>query len=115
MIDYLGLIPSEGGSRYEKMTNVSINLHNFAQQTGIVVFALSQLNRGGANKEPSMEDLRESGQIEQDADLILLLHNDQDAQKYKVIIEKNKEGECAAIRMNFNGEKQQFTEWEARY
>ena len=74
IIDYIGLMKSEGNSRYEKMTNISIDLHTLAQQKKITVIGLSQLNRGGAENKPSMEDLRESGQIEQDADVILLMH-----------------------------------------
>lgn len=107
VVDYIGLIHDPGKSRYEKMTNISMELHNFAQQTGTTVIALSQLNRGGADRPPCMEDLRESGQIEQDADVILLLHNDTD---YKVIIAKNKEGETGEIPMDFDGKRQTFHE-----
>lgn len=122
MIDYIGLIKSEGRDRYEKMTNTSMDIHNFAQQTGITVFALSQLNRNSAGKPPNMEDIRESGQIEQDADVILLLHNTLkiDAFKkktgeYVVFIAKNKEGAGGDIPMDFDGEHQRFCEVEQRY
>ena len=73
MVDYLGLVKSDGKTRYEKVTNASLAMHDWAQSTNMLVIALSQLNRGGAGQMPSMEDLRESGQIEQDADEILLL------------------------------------------
>lgn len=109
IIDYIGLIKSEGKSRYEKVTNISLDLHTLAQSLGITVIALSQLNRNGKGR-PTMEDLRESGQIEQDADLIILLHNDKDNDKYEVIVEKNKEGETGLIPFKFFGETQKFLE-----
>lgn len=115
-IDYMGLIRSEGASRYEKMTSASIELHTLAQQSGICVIALSQLNREGRG-EPTMEHLRESGQIEQDADIVLLLHqpDEDDPRTRKVIIAKNKDGETGAVTLAFQGEYQRFTEIEMRY
>lgn len=115
-IDYLGLIRSEESSRYEKVTNISVGLHTFAQKTKTTVFALSQLNREAANgtrgnKEPTMEDLRESGQIEQDADVILLLNytgKQNETPDYQVIIGKNKEGRVGKIPFKFYGETQRF-------
>lgn len=106
-IDYLGLLQAEGRTRYEKVTNISVDLHVMAQRTGIVVFALSQLNRNGIGI-PTMEDLRESGQIEQDADLILLLHNDVENGEYNVIAAKNKEGETGVVPFMFYGSRQYF-------
>jgi Replicative DNA helicase len=89
-----------------------------AQQTGIVIFALSQLNRSGVDKHPQMTELRESGQIEQDADLILLMHKGDQIPNYNgyydgkfqttIIIEKNKEGMTGKVPFIFNGVTQQF-------
>ena len=64
-VDYLSLVKARGKDRFEQVTNVSMGLHNLAQQRKIMVVALSQLSRAGVN-EPSMSDLRESGAIEQD-------------------------------------------------
>lgn len=111
-IDYMGLIKAEGSGRYEKMTNISIDLHILAQQTGKTVIALSQLSREGKH-EPTMESLRESGQIEQDADIIMLLHNsdeDEFMQMRELRIAKNKEGEVGDISLAFDGDHQLFTE-----
>lgn len=115
-IDYMGLVRSDGNGRYEKMTNISIDLHTMAQQSGITTFALSQLNREGRG-EPTMENLRESGQIEQDADIILLLHepDENDPTQRKVIIAKNKDGETGYVNLLFQGEYQRFAEPETRY
>ena len=115
-IDYMGLISAEGSGRYEKMTNISIDLHTMAQQSNITVVALSQLNREGKG-EPGMEALRESGQIEQDADIIMLLHvpDDDYPDERELIIAKNKEGKTGIIKLIFNGEIQKFAELETRY
>lgn len=115
-IDYMGLISAEGSGRYEKMTNISIDLHTMAQQSNITVVALSQLNREGKG-EPGMEALRESGQIEQDADIIMLLHvpDDDYPDERELIIAKNKEGKTGMIKLIFNGEIQKFAELETRY
>lgn len=116
-VDYLGLIRAEGASRYEKVTDISVGLHTFAQKTKTTVFALSQLNRSAANdrvrteREPTMEDLRESGQIEQDADIVLLLNytgKQNETPDYQVIVGKNKEGRTGAIPFKFYGETQRF-------
>lgn len=118
-IDYLGLIKSEGKSRYEKITNISVDLHTMAQQHNIAVIALSQLSRSDKTqkiKAPTLEDLRESGQIEQDADVVLLLHKpDEDSEVREVIIAKNKEGRTGKLRFGFNGQYQRFHEIETRF
>lgn len=114
IIDYIGLIDSPGASRYEKVTNISLSLHTMAQRTGIVVIALSQLRRS-ESRVPCMSDLRESGQIEQDADLIILLHNgatEEAPHNYTVMLEKNKEGRTGLIPFQFFGETQSFFEGE---
>ena len=123
IIDYLSLIRGEGKSLYERVTNISMELHTLAQANRIAVIALSQLNRAGKD-EPDMTSLRESGQIEQDADVILLLHEigrsvlDREAggdADRRLIIAKNKEGMTGAITLNFQGEYQRFCECETRY
>lgn len=115
-IDYLSLIKANGNSLYEKVTNISIDLHTMAQQSKITVVALSQLNRSGVG-EPDMTSLRESGQIEQDADAILLLHavSEEAGAPRKLIVAKNKEGQIGSMTLDFCGETQQFRERETRY
>lgn len=112
IIDYLQLLRSPGNGRYEQVTNISLALHTMAQSLGITVVALSQLTRASRGSDaPSMADLRESGQIEQDADLILLLYlEDQDKMDGPRImrIAKNKEGTCPSIKLDFDGKRQIF-------
>ena len=76
-IDYLQLLAAnKAKDRYQQFTSISIALHELAQTTGILVVALAQLNRNAAHASPSTADLKESGQLEQDADAILLLSDD---------------------------------------
>jgi len=106
-VDYLGLIrPSGGTSRYEAVTQISIDLHTAAQSTGIAVVALSQLNRTGVG----MAALRESGQVEQDADAIIMLSqpDEENPQSRKIRVEKNKTGERGEIDISFFGNLQRF-------
>lgn len=107
-VDYLQLIhETSSGERYAEITNVSIALHELAQTTGILVVALAQLNRNAARAEPSNADLRESGQIEQDADAILLLSAD--GKPYFSRLTKNKEGRVGNANLEFDPVTQRFT------
>lgn len=88
-IDYLQLLADgKAKDRYQAITGISIALHELAQTTGILVIALAQLNRNAAHASPSTADLKESGQLEQDADAILLLSSD--GEQYKCVLAKIK-------------------------
>lgn len=117
-IDYLQLIHQAGAKdRYSAVTEISMALHEFAQSTGTLVVALAQLNRETARAgiPPTAADLRESGQIEQDADAIILLAQKVKTQKrpeehYHFGLEKNKEGNVGVLDITFQMETQQFKE-----
>ena len=117
-IDYLQLIHQAGAKdRYSAVTEISMALHEFAQSTGTLVVALAQLNRETARTgiPPTAADLRESGQIEQDADAIILLAQKVKTQKrpeehYHFALEKNKEGNVGSLDITFQMETQQFKE-----
>lgn len=115
-IDYLGLISSREKGRYEKITDISVALHTMAQSRKIAVIALSQLSREKDQSEPDATSLRESGQIEQDSDAVLLLHNmgSEHGGDRKLIIAKNKEGTTGCLRFAFDGRYQRFTEIEVK-
>jgi replicative DNA helicase len=107
-IDYLTLINAQGKDDTERATHISKDLHIFAQQDGITAIALSQLNRDGGNNL-SMTSLRQSGQIEQDADGIILIQYDPEAPQVREIkIVKNKEGLIGSIHASFDGDHQRF-------
>lgn len=108
-VDYLTLIHAEGKDDTERATHISEDLHTFAQQDGTTVIALSQLNRDGASGELSMTSLRQSGQIEQDADGIILIQYNAETPKVREIkIVKNKEGLIGDIHASFDGDHQRF-------
>lgn len=107
-IDYVQLLScTEAKDRYTQITKISIALHEMAQSTGMVVIGLSQLKRNETHADPTLSDLRESGQLEQDADAAILLGG----AEHPFILAKNKEGE-AGIWFNivFDKEKQRFLE-----
>ena len=106
-IDYLQLLRQAGAKdRYTAVTQLSMDLHELAQGTGILVIALAQLNRNAAHAAPSTADLKESGQLEQDADAILLLSADKE--QYQAILAKNKEGRVGEIPLTFDKARQRF-------
>ncbi len=112
MIDYIQLIDADDSrdSRQEQIAKISRRLKMMARELHVPVIALSQLNRGVENREdrrPRMADLRESGAIEQDADMVLLLHrpdyydpNDQPGVA-EVIVAKNRTGRTDTAKLVF--------------
>jgi len=119
-VDYLQLLESDlnrNASRYEQTTRVSMELHRFAQDRGVAVIALSQLSRADKAqkkpKRPGMSDLRESGQLEQDADVVMILAQDPenpDSGDRLLYIDKNKDGKLGMVRLAFDGETQRFSQ-----
>lgn len=114
-IDYLQLMANDDRkTRFEAVTAISIALHSMAQSTGITVIALAQLSRADKNKDgkptpPNMASFRESGQIEQDVDVAMLLYpeNLNDNRSNRILkIGKNKDGERATVTLAFDGEHQ---------
>jgi replicative DNA helicase len=115
VIDYLGLIQDteRGRKRYEMITDISIALKNLARDLNVPVIALAQLNRGPEQRkdsEPDMADLRDSGGIEQDADVVILLHRkavegDREWEKSEVTmnIAKNRHGTTNKVWLRFEG------------
>lgn len=118
-VDYLQKIPGSrerrGASDFERVTEVSGSLQDLGRQTGVTVLALSQLSRpAGGEKFPGMHSFRQSGQIEQDADVALLLFREDEKdpgnQVRTLKIGKNKEGEAGvSLSMHFDGDTQTFS------
>ncbi len=116
-IDYVQLIAGdESHGLVAKNTAISQGLHTLAQSTGITVVGLAQLNRPkeGAAKAPRMNALRESGQYEQDADIIMLVYREDETDlsnpDRRLDVVKNKEGELGGIDLTFDGATQTFSE-----
>jgi replicative DNA helicase len=112
VVDYIQLTDTEDSrdSRQEQIAKISRRLKTLARELEVPVIALSQLNRAVENREdkrPRMADLRESGAIEQDADIVLLLHrpeyydaNDQPGIA-ELIVAKNRNGPTESVRLTF--------------
>lgn len=117
IIDYLQLIRATDrykGARVAEVGEISKGLKALAMDMNIPVILLSQLNRGAEyseSKEPTMADLRESGDIEQDASIVMLLWNLDDERTHKALkIDKNRMGECLTVVLDFDGKQMKFTE-----
>ncbi len=135
IIDYLQLMNASGmsfGNREQEVSMISRSLKILAKELNIPIIALSQLNRsvetrqGDMNsKRPQLSDLRESGAIEQDADMVCFIHrpevykfhNDTDGTSLKgiaeFIIAKHRNGPTGDVRLRFRGEYAKFTSLEA--
>ena len=113
-IDYIQLISTreKGLKRYEEVGRVSKEAKNIAMMSHIPVVILSQLNRNNDDdKEPSITDLRESGNLEQDASAIMLLWNkDGDRKKKGIKVAKSRQGQPGTGLMEFDGAKMKFIE-----
>ena len=129
MIDYLQLMNANGmrfSSRQEEVSTISRSLKGLAKELNIPILALSQLNRGVESREglegkrPQLSDLRESGAIEQDADMVLFVHRPEYYHIYadehgrdlhgmaQIIIAKHRKGATGDVLLTFRGEYTRF-------
>lgn len=107
-IDYLGLIASENSTAaaHEQMAEVSKSLKALARELQIPIVALSQVNRDAEGNEPNLAQIRGSGAIEQDADVVMFLHRDRlkeetNIQEAKLILSKQRNGPTGDIKIMF--------------
>ena len=134
IIDYLQLMSGSASqgkntNREQEISTISRNLKQLAKESGVPVIALSQLSRAveqrGGDKRPMLSDLRESGAIEQDADMVNFIYRpeyydiDQDADGNslkgvaKIIIAKNRHGELKDVQLKWISQQAKFDNWQA--
>lgn len=130
MIDYLQLMQSRSKSerREQEISDISRSLKAMAKELNVPVLALSQLNRKvedrPGQKRPQMADLRESGAIEQDADVIMFIYRDEiynkaednpEKGKAEIIVEKHRNGATGAVKLRFEGRYTRFDDLDETY
>ncbi len=121
-IDYLQLMSAPGSeSRQQEVSNLSRGIKALARELSVPVVCLSQLNRAAEQREghrPRMSDLRESGSIEQDADVVMMLHREdyfhrgeedyEDTNTAEIILAKQRNGPTGTVRLHFHGSTTRF-------
>jgi len=115
IVDYLQLVqsPRKWDSRVTEVSEISMGLKNLARELKIPVLALSQLSRAveqRGTKRPQLADLRESGSIEQDSDVVMFLwrENEDDLENIELSIAKHRNGPLRAIKLRFRGDRIRF-------
>lgn len=118
VIDYLQLMSGDGENRNSEVEKISRGLKAMAKEIDCPVIALSQLNRSceqRPNKRPMLSDLRDSGAIEQDADVVLMIYRDEvynpdspDAGTAEILIRKNRQGQTGEVRLAWLGDYTAF-------
>jgi len=108
-VDYLQLIESASGKselRERQVANMSRSLKRLAMELEIPILLGSQLNRASEGKQrPSLADLRESGAIEQDADIVILIHGDSESDERELFVAKHRGGPCGVVKTTFDRPK----------
>ncbi len=125
VVDYIGLIAGDGQNRTETVSEISRGMKAMARELGVPVIALSQLSRKveeRGDKRPMMSDLRDSGSIEQDADVVMLMYRDDyynpDSQWKGVaecIVAKQRNGPTGMLPLTFIAEYAQFADFAGNY
>lgn len=132
VIDYLQLMTSAGGntgrgaeSRQQAVSDMSRMLKIMAKELGVPVLCLSQLSRANEKREdkrPMLSDLRDSGAIEQDADIVMFIYRDdyykEDSEQHNIaecIIAKNRHGSTGKVNLTWSPEYTTFSTYEGRY
>ena len=118
LIDYLQLMEGSSDNRVQELSRITRSLKGLAREVNAPIIALSQLSRAveqRTNKRPMLSDLRESGAIEQDADLVMMLYRDEyyhpdtvDQGIAEIIIAKHRNGPTGQVKMIFRSEFTQF-------
>lgn len=118
VIDYLQLMRGQGDNRTQEIGSISRGLKALAKELQVPIIALAQLNRGVENrqdKRPLMSDLRDSGEVEQDADIVVMLHREELYSSdphwqslAELLVRKNRNGPVDEVMLNYRPEQMRF-------
>lgn len=122
IIDYLQLMAGKGDTRNHEVGSISRGLKALAKELQIPIIVLAQVNRKleeRTDRRPVLSDLRDSGEVEQDADIVLMLHreelyaNDPDHWRgfAELIVRKNRNGPLGSVSLEYDGEVMKFSTW----
>lgn len=123
-IDYMGLIASErpDQQKWEQVSEISKTLKTLARELKIPIITLSQVSRDTEGKEPSLNNIRDSGAIEQDADMVMFIHRDRNTesdpenqpliQETKLILAKQRNGPIGTVKVGYHSQYTLFTDME---
>ena len=119
IVDYLQLVRGRNlESRVQEVSEISQSLKNLSRELKVPVLALSQLSRAveqrGGEKRPQLSDLRDSGSIEQDADIVMFLYkpDEENRENFTLLIAKHRNGPTGEIPLYFRGDRTRFFEAE---
>ena len=120
VLDYLQLMRGDGDNRTQEMGSISRGLKALAKELQVPIIALAQLNRGvegRADKRPILSDLRDSGEIEQDADIVVMLHRESlynDSPEWiglaEALVRKNRNGPTGELLLSYQPEQMRFSD-----
>jgi replicative DNA helicase len=121
IVDYMQLIKApQAESRVQEVSKISQALKNLARELKVPVLSLSQLSRAieqrGGDKRPQLSDLRDSGSIEQDADVVMFLYrpDDEDRENLQLIVAKHRNGPTGEVPLYFKADRTRFYEADSR-
>ena len=123
IIDYLQLMTNgNSNNRVQEVSEISRGIKSLARELDVPIIALSQLSRAvesRPDKRPVLSDLRESGSIEQDADIVMMIYREDYYDEFtdkkgvtEIFIRKNRNGPTGTVQLMFQGKNQRFTEIE---
>ncbi|AEH40013.1 replicative DNA helicase DnaB [Treponema paraluiscuniculi Cuniculi A] len=109
-VDYLGLIVADNpfAPRYEQFAAISQSLKSLARELDIPIVALSQVGRPAEGSAPNLADIRGSGAIEQDADVVMFLHRDRNETETQLILAKQRNGPIGTVELEFQASFTRF-------
>lgn len=124
VIDYLQLMRGQGDNRTQEIGSISRGLKALAKELRVPIIALAQLNRGvesRQDKRPMMSDLRDSGEVEQDADIVAMLHREElysDNPQWQglaeLLVRKNRNGPVGDLMLNYRPEEMRFDSYAGK-